>query len=162
MSTYFARERIIDALASLDLALSQLTDPADRQHIQTAVAALEVVSLRLDALPPAESLGALSALLLTVQAEWGVDAADIKSDRREQPIAEARQVWCWLARHATPSSLPRIGRYIDRDHTTVKHAVAQVERRRQADAAFARRLDRLKRRADKRLTQREETGYVYG
>ena len=103
MSTYFARERIIDALASLDLALSQLTDPADRQHIQTAVAALEVVSLRLDALPPAESLGALSALLLTVQAEWGVDAADIKSERREQPIAEARKVWCWLARHATPS-----------------------------------------------------------
>lgn len=160
MSTYFARERIIDALASIELALTQDIEPADRERLQTAVNALELVSMRLDALPPARSHGALSALLLTVQAEWGVEAADIKSDRREQPIAEARQVWCWLARHATPSSLPRIGRYIDRDHTTVKYAIAQVERRRQADADFARRLDRLKRHADKRLTHREEAGYA--
>lgn len=87
----------------------------------------------------------MGAIMWTVALDAGVTVRDLMSDRRKQPLAEARQMAMWLARELTPLSLPQIGRALgDRDHTTIMHGIERIEQRRQADAAFAARLDDLK------------------
>jgi hypothetical protein len=57
---------------------------------------------------------------------------------RQRAVARPRQVAMFLARELTPNSLPDIGRrFGNRDHTTVIHAVRQVEKLMRANAAFA-------------------------
>ena len=68
---------------------------------------------------------------------FGISQLDLLSRRRGRVQARPRQVAMWLARHATPCSLPEIGRAFDRDHTTVMHAIRQVDERIAADLGFA-------------------------
>ncbi len=61
--------------------------------------------------------------------------AEMSSARRAREVARPRQVAMYLAKQLTPRSLPEIGRrFGGRDHTTVIHAVRQIERLRQTDA----------------------------
>jgi chromosomal replication initiation ATPase DnaA len=64
---------------------------------------------------------------------------------RKQPIAEARQAAMWAVRRRYPSiSLEGIGSAMGgRHYTTVMHALAAVEVRAAADAAYADRLNQL-------------------
>jgi len=57
------------------------------------------------------------------------------SARRAREVARPRQIAMYLAKQLTPRSLPEIGRrFGGRDHTTVIHAVRQIEKLRMADA----------------------------
>jgi chromosomal replication initiator protein len=69
--------------------------------------------------------------------------ADLRSRRRGATLAKARHVAIWLARHATPCSLPQIGRAFDRDHTSVAHAIARVDRLMAEDLWFGASVLRL-------------------
>ncbi len=71
-----------------------------------------------------------------IAAHFGVPATEMVSDRRHRQVARPRQVAMYIARHATPHSLPQIGRAFRRDHTTVMHAIAQIEALMVADAEF--------------------------
>lgn len=52
---------------------------------------------------------------------------DFLSRRRYRQYSEARQVACWFMRQYTRLSSPQIGKIVGgRDHTTVLHAVKQV------------------------------------
>lgn len=76
--------------------------------------------------------------------------AEMSSARRSREVARPRQVAMYLAKQLTPRSLPEIGRrFGGRDHTTVIHAVKQIEKLRQIDAE----LD-----ADVRLLMRQFEG----
>lgn len=60
--------------------------------------------------------------------------ADMSSKRRDRIIARPRQVAMYLSKYLTPRSLPEIGqRFGGRDHTTVIHAIRQVEKLRLID-----------------------------
>jgi chromosomal replication initiator protein len=49
-------------------------------------------------------------------------------------VARPRQIAMYLSKQLTPRSLPEIGRrFGGRDHTTVIHAVKQIEKLRAAD-----------------------------
>ena len=57
------------------------------------------------------------------------------SARRAREVARPRQVAMYLSKQLTPKSLPDIGRrFGGRDHTTVIHAVRQIEKLRASDA----------------------------
>ena len=88
----------------------------------------------------------------TVCAEFGIELADLLSDRRSVAIVRPRQIAMWLARQLTPKSIPMIGRCFNRDHTTVLHAVETVERRIFESDVWGRTAIALKRRlcADER------------
>lgn len=59
----------------------------------------------------------------------GARRADMTSARRTRAMVMARQIAMYLCKRHTPNSLPDIGRrFGGRDHTTVLHAVARVER----------------------------------
>ena len=57
------------------------------------------------------------------------------SARRAREVARPRQIAMYLAKQLTPRSLPEIGRrFGGRDHTTVIHAVRQIEKLRASDS----------------------------
>lgn len=91
-------------------------------------------------LPPGEGIG---RVLTAVSLEFGVTLEDLLSERRQAPIAEARQAAMALAQRCLSYSLPKIGRLLRRDHTTVLHGIRCMARRCAADPDFAARLDRL-------------------
>jgi chromosomal replication initiator protein len=60
--------------------------------------------------------------------------AEMVSARRAREVARPRQIAMYIAKQMTPRSLPEIGRrFGGRDHTTVIHAVRQIEKLRAAD-----------------------------
>jgi chromosomal replication initiator protein len=73
--------------------------------------------------------------------------ADMTSARRSRAVARPRQVAMYLAKQMTPRSLPEIGKkFGGRDHTTVMHAVRQIERLSSEDRGIAEDLESLKRK----------------
>lgn len=77
-------------------------------------------------------------LIATIQAEvahyFGIPVAEMRSARRFRDVARPRQIAMYLAKQLTPQSLPEIGRrFGNRDHTTVIHAIRQVEHLRAID-----------------------------
>ncbi len=69
-----------------------------------------------------------------VSDHYRIRAAEMVSARRAREIARPRQVAMYLAKQLTPRSLPEIGRrFGGRDHTTVIHAVRQIEKLRALD-----------------------------
>ena len=70
-----------------------------------------------------------------VSAHFGMRQAEMVSARRARAVARPRQIAMYLAKRLTPRSLPEIGRrFGGRDHTTVIHAVKQIEKLRGCDA----------------------------
>jgi chromosomal replication initiator protein len=66
---------------------------------------------------------------------YNIRKAEMTSARRAREVARPRQVAMYLSKQLTPKSLPDIGRrFGGRDHTTVIHAVKQIERLRAADS----------------------------
>lgn len=71
----------------------------------------------------------------TVSTHFGMRQAEMVSARRARAVARPRQIAMYLAKRLTPRSLPEIGRrFGGRDHTTVIHAVKQIEKLRGTDA----------------------------
>ena len=65
---------------------------------------------------------------------FGMTIDELCSHRRSQNIVYPRQVAMYLSRELTDSSLPKIGKHFgDRDHTTVLHANAKIQRMIRAD-----------------------------
>jgi chromosomal replication initiator protein len=59
---------------------------------------------------------------------YGLPVLEMVSARRARVVARPRQVAMYLSRELTPQSLPEIGRrFGNRDHTTVIHAIRQIE-----------------------------------
>lgn len=69
-----------------------------------------------------------------VSEHYHIRQAEMVSARRAREVARPRQVAMYLAKQLTPRSLPEIGRkFGGRDHTTVIHAIRQIERLRGID-----------------------------
>ena len=69
-----------------------------------------------------------------VSDHYRIRKAEMTSARRAREVARPRQVAMYLSKQLTPRSLPEIGRrFGGRDHTTVIHAVKQIEKRRAQD-----------------------------
>ena len=78
---------------------------------------------------------------------FGLKQADLLSQGRTRAVARPRQVAMWLAKSLTTRSYPDIGRrFGGRDHTTVLHAVRQIEKFRMEDPAMASDLETLTRK----------------
>jgi chromosomal replication initiator protein len=76
---------------------------------------------------------------------FGCKIADLESESRAREVVRPRQTAMYLARHMTQRSYPDIARrFKRRDHTTVIHALKQVEKRRDADPEFAQMLETLR------------------
>jgi chromosomal replication initiator protein len=70
-----------------------------------------------------------AATILEVTADYyGYTTDDIRGRRGTKPLAYARQVTMYLCRELAGMSMPRIGDFLIRDHTTVMHADRKIRR----------------------------------
>ncbi|MCW2319009.1 hypothetical protein M2322_004578 [Rhodoblastus acidophilus] len=90
------------------------------------------------------SRGKFGRILKMVSERTGVSIADILGEGRRAPIVAARQEAMWAVKTITNWSLPRIGGRFNRDHTTVLHAIRQVEARADQDADLRAFMDAVK------------------
>lgn len=85
-------------------------------------------------------------ILRIVSKHFGVNRADLLSNRRNRSIVRPRQIGMYLAKSLTSRSLPEIGRrFGNRDHTTVLHAIRKVEQLMADDTGLKEEVELLKR-----------------
>ncbi len=78
-----------------------------------------------------------------VAAHYGITREQLKGKRRTNSVALPRQVAMFLMRRQTTLSLAEIGRFFDRDHTTVIHACSKIERLMKEDRTMRDNIERL-------------------
>lgn len=80
-----------------------------------------------------------------VARDCNLSIIELISDRRLAQLVQARQIAMYLAKRLTAHSLPAIGRQFGgRDHSTVHHAVHQIERLIQTDPILAARIEAIR------------------
>lgn len=97
-------------------------------------------ALQLDAAKAAEIVDMVSNLT-------GVSVKAIKGEERPARIVDARQKAIWAVKTLTHWSGPRVGRFFDRDHTTIHHAIRRLEDRASRDADLRGFMDAIVARA---------------
>ena len=84
--------------------------------------------------PPGALKLSIEEIQKAVERHCKVGHIELISARRTASLVRPRQIAMFLSRHLTPNSLPVIGRkFGGRDHTTVIHAVRQIEKLRASD-----------------------------
>jgi chromosomal replication initiator protein len=86
----------------------------------------------------------IQAILDAVVRYYDIKLTDLLGKRRHKSVALPRQVCMWLARRHTRYSLEEIGGYLGgRDHTTVLHAIRQVDTKQTRDERLKADVDRI-------------------
>jgi len=78
-----------------------------------------------------------------VASDYGITTEDLASPSRARNLLEPRRVAMTIARTLTGWSYARIGKRLNRDHTSVIAGITAVTQRAEADADFASRIARL-------------------
>ena len=79
----------------------------------------------------------IADVMKTVGEVHDVTVDQLKSKRRTQDLARARQIAMFLAREMTGASLNQIGRaFGGRDHSTVSHACQKISKDMSSDPRF--------------------------
>ncbi len=78
-------------------------------------------------------------LITTTAWLLGIERTAILSRNRSRHVVEARQALAWSLRESG-WSLESIGAFLDRDHTTIIHALKAVERKARRSPRLAERL----------------------
>jgi len=71
-----------------------------------------------------------------VSRKYGISVEDIKSRKRTKDIASARHIAIYLIRKMTDMSLPAIGKYMGRDHSTIMSSLDTIENEIARNAIF--------------------------
>ena len=86
----------------------------------------------------------IQSILDAVTRYYDIKLTDLLGKRRHKSVALPRQVCMWLARRHTRYSLEEIGGYLGgRDHTTVLHAIRQVDTKQSRDERLKADVDRI-------------------
>ncbi|MBV9582819.1 MAG: chromosomal replication initiator protein DnaA [Chloroflexi bacterium] len=122
----FIAQKVQSNIRELEGSLNRLL--AHARHMQQPVTVELAARALRDLVAPGPSGGSVtpSAILLAVGRFYGVNADDLKGKSRHKQIVEPRQMAMFLLREDAHLSSPDIGRLLNRDHTTVLHALKQV------------------------------------
>jgi chromosomal replication initiator protein len=146
-------ERVIEFLASRITSNVRELEGAMNRIVHQASLTQKTISIDVaqevlkDLLRANDRRVSIEEIQKAVVEHYGIRMADMTSARRSRAIARPRQVAMFLAKQLTPRSLPEIGKkFGGRDHTTVMHAVRQIERLSGEDRSIADDLDALRRK----------------
>lgn len=67
------------------------------------------------------------SIVKAVASYFEVDADAVLGPRRQRSLVTARHVSMWMCRKHTERSFPELGRFFNRDHTTVQHGVRKID-----------------------------------
>ncbi len=83
-------------------------------------------------------------IIKAVADEFGISVSDVKSQRRQPNLINARQMFMLLARQfAKHLSYPQIGEIVRRDHTTVMHGANRAAKKLETDEWYAAKRRRI-------------------
>ncbi|MFM9965768.1 MAG: AFG1/ZapE family ATPase [Planctomycetaceae bacterium] len=91
---------------------------------------------------PAASITPLK-VTRAVAKEFGIVLSALRSSRRSQALVLPRQCAMWLCRKLCHASYPELGKFFERQHSSVIHAVRKLESRLDKEPALRQRLARL-------------------
>lgn len=78
--------------------------------------------------------------------QFGIKIADLKSEKRQKNLVQARQIAIWLCRDMTKASYPDIGsKFGGKDHSTVIYATKKIENALREDQKFFKVVDDIRR-----------------
>jgi chromosomal replication initiator protein len=122
----FIAQKVQSNIRELEGSLNRLL--AHARHMQQPVTVeLAARALRdLVAPGPSGSRVTPTAILLAVARFYGINSDDLKGKSRHKQIVVPRQIAMFLLREDAHLSTPDIGRLLNRDHTTVLHALKQI------------------------------------
>jgi chromosomal replication initiator protein len=141
----FLAHRITSNVRELEGALNRIVHLAGLT--QRAVSIEMAQEVLRDLLRANDRRVTIEEIQKAVTEHYGIRMADMHSSRRSRAIARPRQVAMFLAKQLTTRSLPEIGkRFGNRDHTTVMHAVRQIETLSRDDRQLADDVEQLRRR----------------
>lgn len=83
---------------------------------------------------------------------------ELLGEARVVDVVRARQIFCWLAYRHTRLSTTQIGTHIQRDHSTVVHAIHKIEREAVTNPVLADDLDLLRMRIAEKILLRSHRG----
>jgi chromosomal replication initiator protein len=69
----------------------------------------------------------LKRIVAVVAKKYGISTSDIMGTKRNKEISFPRHIAIYLARKTTAMSLPQIGKFFSRDHTTVMSSINAIE-----------------------------------
>lgn len=141
----FLAHRITSNVRELEGALNRIVHQASLTQRPVSIdMAQEILK---DVLRAADRRVTIDEIQKAVVEHFGLKLSDMSSSRRSRAVARPRQVAMYLAKLLTPRSLPEIGKkFGNRDHTTVMHAVRQIEKLSGEDKALGEDVEQLKRR----------------
>jgi chromosomal replication initiator protein len=122
----FIAQKVQSNIRELEGSLNRLL--AHARHMQQPVTVDLAARALHDLVAPGPSGRSLtpSAILFAVGRYYGVNADELKGKSRHKQIVVPRQIAMYLLREEAHLSTPDIGRLLNRDHTTVLHALKQV------------------------------------
>lgn len=121
---YLAR-KITSNIRELEGALNRIV--AHSQLIGSTISIDMVKQLLKDVLRIRERAVHITDIQKVTAEFYSLTVADLKSTRRERRIARPRQLAMYLAKRLTTLSLPDIALHFGRDHTTIMHAIKQID-----------------------------------
>ena len=146
-------ERVVEFLASRITSNVRELEGAMNLIVHQASLVQKIVTIEMaqeglkDLLRANDRRVTIDEIQKAVVEHYAIRMADMTSARRSRAVARPRQVAMFLAKQLTPRSLPEIGkRFGGRDHTTVMHAVRQIERLSGEDRTIADDLEALRRK----------------
>ncbi|HEY3697359.1 chromosomal replication initiator protein DnaA [Phenylobacterium sp.] len=141
----FLADRFTDSVRELEGALNTLVARVGADLARLSLD--EAQAILKPHLACSEKRVTVDQIQKAVAEHYGLQQADMISERRARAVARPRQAAMWIAKQITTRSLPDIGRrFGGRDHTTVLHAVRRIEALKGEDPTLARDLDVLLRK----------------
>jgi chromosomal replication initiator protein len=129
----FLAKRVTSSVRELEGALNRIAAYAMMTGRDIDVAFVEEVLANV--LRANQRRISIDEIQTQVAEHYRIRKAEMTSARRAREVARPRQVAMYLSKQLTPKSLPDIGRrFGGRDHTTVIHAVRQIEKLRASDS----------------------------
>lgn len=119
--------RTAGGVNELETAVRRCAHLAPRGSVVGASMVRTVLSDLLRQAQNAPVRGDVDTILRAVCAEFGVTKDDLLSKKREATISQARQIAMYLLREDAGLTVARIGRELERDHSTVLHGCGRIE-----------------------------------
>ncbi|MBE7216984.1 MAG: chromosomal replication initiator protein DnaA [Caulobacteraceae bacterium] len=141
----FLADRFVDSVRELEGGLKTLVARAGERLSQLSLD--EASSFLRPHLKGAERRVTVDEIQKATCEHYRLKQADLLSERRTRAVARPRQVAMFLCKQLTTRSYPDIGRrFGNRDHTTVLHAVRQIEKLKAEDPTLAADVEALTRK----------------
>ena len=90
--------------------------------------------------PKPISIGQMTVIGIVAR-HYGVRPEDVVGPRRLRMFVTPRQVAAYVSRELLKRSSPQIGRKLNRDHSTILHAIERIEREAVSDPGLRAKLD---------------------